>query len=360
MVRHIAESVPMSVGTKVLNSVSGAITSNATITVGFTSDCDFVCEVGANDHRAKIQAAIDAIPSTGGIVLLREGVYDVQSTAAVWGNTITTKVSGTIVTGIGPGTVINYTPTNPASSCIAIDNTFCVIENMKFVSMNDTQPIMVGVTANGSDSTISSIWVYTTHGMTCSVNIGAAARVLVDNVRVVETVSQGWTCLNTTGTETTISNCCVFGVAHTDPNAGFGMTSGSHCAIFNNVLQGVQICMTNTTGYNRIIGNDIRNAGGFGITFNGGGGGNAASSVIADNYIEAAVGIQNADNTTQNDYIITGNRINCTTGLALTSIASRFMVHGNNFYGCTTDISDSGTGTLKRDNVSKDGAWLAE
>jgi hypothetical protein len=65
MPRHIAENIPLTDGACVVMSDGLSISKRSTTKiVGFTNDCDFVCD-GACDN-VQIQQAIDAMPAVGG------------------------------------------------------------------------------------------------------------------------------------------------------------------------------------------------------------------------------------------------------------------------------------------------------
>ena len=72
-------------GKRVCRLVVGTSTSGWT-----TSDCDYLCDGTADD--VEINAAIQALPSTGGEIVILDGTYNITATIAM--NKDNTKLSG--------------------------------------------------------------------------------------------------------------------------------------------------------------------------------------------------------------------------------------------------------------------------
>src|SRR3972149_3511572 len=100
-------------GYGITNTATGATTLSraATLTVcasnaKSTAQCDYIGD-GTNDD-VEIEAALNALPSTGGRVLLSEGQHTVRNI------TVPSKgvgsVGGIILEGQGPSTVLMFTP----------------------------------------------------------------------------------------------------------------------------------------------------------------------------------------------------------------------------------------------------------
>lgn len=97
-----SEIAPGSIPTSAL--ISGAIKAKtATFVVGPSSNSDsstYDYVTDGTDDDVQIQAAIDALPSTGGSICLREGTYTLGSA------TVTIAKNGVEIFGVGQGTII--------------------------------------------------------------------------------------------------------------------------------------------------------------------------------------------------------------------------------------------------------------
>lgn len=109
------------------NYVANLKAGGASLTVGFTQDCDYVCD-GANDE-VQIQQAIDDLVAleTGGTILIKNGSYNIAQTITV-GNQ---NVAGIHIVGEGVNsTVINLTPTFTGNEAIALNTPFSSISQL--------------------------------------------------------------------------------------------------------------------------------------------------------------------------------------------------------------------------------------
>jgi hypothetical protein len=68
-----------------------------------------------------------------------------------------------------------------------------------------------------------------------------------------------------------------------------------------------------------------------------------------------------AANTANDNIVENCHFISLTTPIYIADArCNRTLVHGNDWYGCTNDPTNSGTNTRIKDNIDKDGAWEAE
>ena len=64
---------------------------------------------GATDDTAAIQAAVNALPSTGGLVIIPPGTYKITGSGIAMAGTTGTPRNSIAICGCGPGTIINIT-----------------------------------------------------------------------------------------------------------------------------------------------------------------------------------------------------------------------------------------------------------
>ena len=145
-----------------------------------TSDCDYLCDGTADD--VEINAAIQALPSTGGEIVILDGTYNITATIAM--NKDSTKLSGN-----GAATILKRmwdSSTSEGVINISATNGGCCVENLQI---------------DGNNATYSSIYNYgiyltnsnnnTITGNTCNNNYNGIYLTSSDN----NTIS-GNTCNN--------------------------------------------------------------------------------------------------------------------------------------------------------------------
>lgn len=101
-----------------------------TSTAGWTeSDCDYLCDGTADD--VEIKAAISALPSGGGEVLLLDGTYNISSSIAI-------SKANVVLRGSGPSTVLKRMfDSTSANGVIACSGANCRISSM-YIDGNKT------------------------------------------------------------------------------------------------------------------------------------------------------------------------------------------------------------------------------
>lgn len=257
---------------------TGTVNRPMTLVVGFTKDCDYICD-GADDY-VQAQQAADALEAFGGgIVFFREGIYDFDSDVI---NSLHTEVSSTTFMGVGDATVI--------------------------VSGGDGQ----GIRLRNSNCKVMNLLMTTKSGVS-------------------------GTSINITSPTCTIQNCTFI--------------------VKDELVTALMFINAPTTKIvdNRFI--DTAVSGEPVISINGG----ADDSYIGQNTIQA--NYKGIDVVDCDDVMIIGNRIIAPTGIIFDGASAvRTMVFGNNFEGCTDEITDAAAGTniRIRGNIDKNGAWLAE
>lgn len=249
-----------------------------TLVVGFTQDCDYICS--GDDDYVEAQQAADALKLFGGgVVLLREGIYDFDSDI---GANLQTEVSSTTFMGVGNATII---VSGGDAIGILLRNSNCKIMNLQFTTKAGLSGGIVTITSR-----------------TCTMQD------------------------------------CLFQITDQLSTSVISV-GGEKTRIINNRFEN-----TNLAGNETVI--EISDA---------------DNSYIGFNYIQSSAdGIDVSDS---DDTMIMGNRIIAVDGIIFSHAnATRTMVFGNDFEGCTNDISDAvdGTNIHIRHNLDLNGAWLAE
>lgn len=163
-------------GKRVCRLVVGTSTSGWT-----TADCDYLCDGTADD--VEINAAIQALPSTGGEIVILDGTYNITATIAM--NKDNTKLSGN-----GAATILKRmwnSSTVEGVITINATNGGCCVENLQidgnkatYSSSNDngiylTESSSNTITGNTCNNSRYGIYVNTSNnntiaGNTCSNN----------------------------------------------------------------------------------------------------------------------------------------------------------------------------------------------
>ena len=167
----------MSTGKRVCRLVVGTSTAGWT-----TSDCDYLCDGTADD--VEINAAIQALPSTGGEIVILDGTYNITDTIAM--NKDNTKLSGN-----GAATVLKRMWDSSASEGIITINAAnggCCVENLQIdgnkatYSSNNNEGIYLNMSDNNTitgnncnNNSYDGIYLYgsdnnTITGNTCNDN----------------------------------------------------------------------------------------------------------------------------------------------------------------------------------------------
>lgn len=141
-------------GKRVCRLVVGTSTSGWT-----ASDCDYLCDGTADD--VEINAAIQALPSTGGEIVILDGTYNITATIAM--NKDNTKLSGN-----GAATILKRMwKSSTVEGVISINatNGGCCVENLQIDGNKATYPSnnSYGIALNESNNNVVT-------GNTCNNN----------------------------------------------------------------------------------------------------------------------------------------------------------------------------------------------
>jgi len=108
---------------------------SVTFIVGPASNTDsagYDYTTDGTDDDVQIQSAIDALPATGGTVLLREGTYTLNYTADAAGEINSTK-NGVVLRGMGRGTIVKYeNGISDSAMMIALTGSNCKVRDIYF------------------------------------------------------------------------------------------------------------------------------------------------------------------------------------------------------------------------------------
>ena len=203
-----------------------------TSTAGWTeADCDYLCDGTADE--VEIKAAISALPSGGGEILLLDGTYNISSS-------ITISKANVVLRGSGPSTVLkrmfNLTSSNGVVACSASN---CCIRNMN-------------VDGNKVDySSDDNRAIYASQ---------SAAYIEIEDV-ITKNSHIGIALTGMTGAR--VSNCIV----KTTSSQGFYISSVSSAVLDKNIVSGnggTGITIENTTDI-RLLNTSISNTIDYGI-----------------------------------------------------------------------------------------------
>ena len=219
-----------------------------TSTAGWTeADCDYLCDGTADE--VEIKAAISALPSGGGEVLLLDGTYNISSSIAI-------SKAKVVLRGAGPSTVLKrmfnvLTPNGvlacSASNCILRDmridgnkTSYTSSENRAIYASKSAENILIreivcdasydGIALSGmSGARIIGCTVRTTSS--CGVFISNAAGILLDGNFISGNGGNGITVERTEDIRilnSTISNTVDYGI-YINAESKRGIISGNTC-----------------------------------------------------------------------------------------------------------------------------------
>ena len=204
-----------------------------TSTAGWTeADCDYLCDGTADE--VEIKAAISALPSGGGEILLLDGTYNISSSIAI-------SKANVVLRGSGPSTVLkrmfNLTSSNGVVACSASN---CCIRSMN-------------VDGNKVDySSDDNRAIYASQ---------SAAYIEIEDV-IAKNSHIGIALTGMTGAR--VSNCIV----QTTSSRGFYISNVSSAVLDKNIVSGnggTGITIENTTDI-RLLNTSISNTVDYGIT----------------------------------------------------------------------------------------------
>ena len=251
-----------------LDNIYDKVRKPATLVVGNTAAghttniCDYLCDGTADE--VEINAAITALPATGGEILILEGTYNIAAKVSI-------NKSDVTIRGLGSNTKLNrqWSGVSPGEGVLQIDLVNRVkIESLQVIGNSDTYPgiYSYGINIKGGsgghiirDILCSKCY----HGIYC--NNTAATNILIENnncsycngygigMAITSGIIRGNTCFN-------------------NSLAGIGLVGGSYNVVANNICRnndiGIRLdsvglahtvtgnlCYQNTTGIEAVVCN---------------------------------------------------------------------------------------------------------
>ena len=224
-----------------------------TSTAGWTADdCDYLCDGTADD--VEINAAIQALPSTGGEVVILDGTYNITATIAMNKNYVT-------LSGNGAATVLKRMWSGSGTGVITVTSDYCTVQNLQIDGNKSSYSSNFGIYLSGSSGN-------TITGNTCNNNGNAGIS------------------LSTGGNDTITGNTC------NNNSIGINLTGNSS----NDTITG-NTCNNNDTGIYMLNGNNDTITGNTCIRGNS----------LPSNYTSSQYTIQIASRSENN--LIVGNNI---------------------------------------------------
>lgn len=188
-----------------------------TSTAGWTSnDCDYLCD--GTDDQVEINAAIQALPSTGGEIVILDGTYNITAAIIIKKNNVT-------LSGNGSSTVLKRMWNSSASiqGIINVAGDNIIIENFYLDgSIESATPYNIGILCNGDQCIIKK-------------------NIIANNASSIH---------NSGNNNVIIENIC-----NNNSNAGINTTFSSHNIIINNICNNNSIGIGVSSNFNNITNN---------------------------------------------------------------------------------------------------------
>lgn len=207
------------------------------------ADCDYLCD-GTNDH-SKINEAIAALPSTGGEIVLLDGVYTIKSSIKIDKSNVTLSGNGTatkLVRGFSGSSV------NPADICVTGTN--CMVRDISMDGVKETYTTRSygnGIKSTGENNTIMNCYIFN--------HIGHGIHIVANHNSVVHnTLTSNYTGIAIEGNDNIIKgNINTNGEKH-----GISLTNANCNTIIGNVcrLNGDQNIYFDASSYNIVNENN--------------------------------------------------------------------------------------------------------
>ncbi len=304
----------------------------------------FVVALDGSGDFDSIQEALDSLPSGGGIILIKEGTYSVDSSVVINKDSVTIK-------GSGHSTIVTASSSVGNLFLIQSNTDYCVIEDIQFDGTNTTAAL-VGFAGSTTRSRVSGCWFdnWSPQAITFS---SAGEGIIIENCtfEVENTATDNLAILINASSFVTIRGNFIRGGTDVFGVQIFQGTS-LHILIADNYFVDcfipVSVIGTSGTTEQVIISNNFMLTSTYAIFFD-----TAGSSQVIGNQINAAVvGVYEVRTNTDDD--ITGNLIaNCTFGIFITGASSNadILISSNQLDGNSTDIADGGTNTQIGHNI---------
>ena len=217
-----------------------------TSTAGWTADdCDYLCDGTADD--VEINAAIQALPSTGGEVVILDGTYNITATIAMNKNYVT-------LSGNGAATVLKRMWSGSGTGVITVTSDYCTVQNLQIDGNKPSYSPNFGIYLSGSSGN-------TITGNTCN-NNGSAGIFLTgssnNNTITGNTCNNNNIGISLTGND---NNTITGNTCNNNNNAGISLSSSNNHTITGNTCNNnnIGINLTGNSSNDTITGNTCNN-----------------------------------------------------------------------------------------------------
>lgn len=302
-----------------------------------------VARDGSGDFT-DIQDAIDSLPSGGGILLIKEGNYELTSPVVI-------NRDGITIRGSGHSTVVKTSESIAHLFSFSANIDYCVIEDIQFDGANVTASL-VAFSGATSRSRVAGCW-FNNWSPQAITFLNAGEGIIIENNTFETETTAVWNyaiIINASSYVTIRGNFIRGG----DNIYGIQVFTGvsQHITIVDNFITNsnipISIIGTNGTCEQVIISNNLILTSNYAIYLE-----NTDDNQIIGNHINVAtVGVYFV--STNNYNCISSNMIaNCSYGAYLTGAASvqNTIISSNQFDGNTNDIINGGTNTQIGHNI---------
>lgn len=272
--------------------------SIGTSTNGWTAnDCDYLCD--GTDDQVEINAAIQALPSGGGEIVILDGTYNINATISI-------NIDNVTLRGNGNNTVLvrcfNNSDFNIGVISVTSTNGNCIISDLRINgSSNYVSSYNSGIVINSNNVFVSNIYIYDVYKN--SINIGID---IIGNYNKIKNCyinySTSYYGISIEGNDNKISNNTLISV-------GYGIRiQGDGSIVSNNFCENNSYYGINPSNVNKllIVGNVIIDANRSGINCL-----QCHQSILSNNCIIKGTG--NSSDYTSSQYSIYLNY--CTSNL---------------------------------------------
>lgn len=324
-----------------------------------TTNADLFCDGTADE--VQIIAAIDALPATGGSVLLMDGTYEIAAE-------ITMNKANVRLIGQGKSTILNI---GTAIKTVNISADFCEVNSIQFTGANTLN--FYGVYSNGSDygkvlncwiatmyfgiyTQLADHWIISHNTLTGAFNIGLRSNgdSVIFEGNMIDTTTLA------IGIEGGGRSVSIIGNSISGSPTSRAIFIGTRSLVSGNTVRigGTKYGYRSTSNGVTITGNTFE--GGFGVNNEGG-----EYVTITGNFFEANSGqpiLNDGDNCTissntifntgsndgaihvrSNHNTIVGNSINQSDrwGIRLSNAANHNLISGNNIHDVSEDADNT-------------------
>ncbi len=336
-----------------------------TITMGSSSTDDFNTNEYANDS-ACLRAALTYLSTgttSGGTIQVKDGAFTFMADNGM----IETQCENVRLTGNGKGTNFIWDDNAGGDRPFYVRHSGFSMDNIYHTTIAD-ESSLVAITFSSANViltnlSVSNCWFETDSNGTATFLGFSNCKMVKINKNDFKAVGSASSCIGVTNSsDVVISNNIAEGDKD-NPVWIFVTISGERITVSKNILTNIKIRLSGGNGIdictieNNII--DLRNMSlddiprGIDIALN------KVSNdiqIVGNTIVNGAYGIDQTLSSANIDNItIVGNRIDCSTGVALASDGRYCQIQGNNFKDCNVDIQDAGTGTQITNNIDENG-----